>query len=64
MAQDRAAIRLEMVREILWARGIVVSERGLARVAAVDVTPDDAAVRAALACHDEADFLAWLRRHR
>ena len=32
VAQGRATTRLEMVREILRARGIVVSDQGLARV--------------------------------
>ena len=63
-AEGRAATRLEMVREILRARGIVVSDQGLAGVPEIDVTSDDAVVRAALACNDEADFLARLRRRR
>ena len=62
--QSRAATRLEMVREILRARGIAVSDQGLASVPEIDVTSDDAVVRAALACNDEADFLARLRRRR
>ena len=62
VAQGRAATRLEMVREILRARGIVVSDRDLASVPEIDVTSDDVVVRAALACNDEADFLARLRR--
>ena len=62
--QSRAATRLEMVREILRARGIVVSDQGLARVPEIDVSSDDAVVRAAIACHDEADFLARLGRGR
>jgi hypothetical protein len=63
VAEGRAATRLQMVRGILRARGIAVSDRGLAGVPEVDVTSDDAAaVRAALACSDEADFLARLRR--
>ena len=60
----RRQVRLEMVREILQARGIAVSDQGLARAPEIDVTSDDAVVRAALACHDEADFLARLRRRR
>ena len=59
--QSRAEGRLETVCEILRARGIVVSDQGLARVRKIDVT-DDAVVRAALACSDETDFLARLRR--
>ena len=64
VAQGRAATRLEMVREILRARGIAVSDQGLAAVAEIDATSDDAVVRAALACHDEADLLARLPRRR
>ena len=64
VARGRATTRLEMVREILRARGIVVSERGLARVTQIDASSDDPVVRAALACNDEADFLARLRRRR
>ena len=54
--------RLEMIRDILRARSIKVSDHGLARAAAIDVVSDGAVLRAALACHDEADFLARLRR--
>ena len=61
--QGRAAGRLEMVRGILRARGIAVSDQGLARVPEI-ATSDDAVVRAALDCNDEADFLARLRRRR
>ena len=64
VAKGRAATRLEMVREILRVRGIAVSDQGLARVPEIDETSDDAVVRAALACSDEADFLARLRRRR
>ncbi|MDD9979760.1 MAG: hypothetical protein OXU81_00095, partial [Gammaproteobacteria bacterium] len=64
VAQGRTTTRLEMVREILRARGIAVSDQGLARVPEIDVTSDDAVVRTALACNDEADFLARLRRRR
>ena len=66
VAQGRVATRLEMVREILRARGIAVSDQGVARVPEIDVTSDDddEIVRAALACNDEADFLARLRRRR
>ena len=42
--------RLEMVREILGARGIVVSDQGLARVPEIDVTSDDAVVRPPCRC--------------
>ena len=61
VAQGRAATRLEMVREILRARGVAVSDLGLASMPEIDVASDDAVVGAALACHDEADFLARLR---
>ncbi len=64
VAQGRTTTRLEMVRQILRARGIAVSDQGLAGVPEIDVTSDDAVVRAALACNDEADFLARLRRRR
>ena len=53
-----------MVREILRVRGIAVSDQGLAHVPEIDETSDDAVVCAALACNDEADFLAELRRRR
>ena len=65
VAQGRAeGVALSMVRAILRARGIAVSDQGLGRVPEIDVTPVDAVVRAALACDDEADFLARLRRRR
>lgn len=41
---------------------IAVSDQDLGRVPEIDATPVDAVVRAALACDDEADFLARLRR--
>ena len=53
-----------MVREILRARGIMVSDQGLARVTEVDLTSDDAMAGAALACNDEADLLGRLGRRR
>ena len=53
-----------MVREILRARGLAVSDQGLARVPEIGATSDAAVVRAALACHDEADFLRLARRRR
>ena len=59
----RRQARLKMVWEILRARGIAVSDEGFARVTEVDLTSDDGVARAALACNDEADFLARLR-HR
>ena len=58
----RRQVRLRMVREILRARGIAISDPGLARVPEIDVMREDETVRAALACDDEADFLARLRR--
>ena len=64
VAQGRAAVRLEMVRGILRARGIAVSDQGLASAPEIGATSDDAVVRAALACNDEADFLERLRRRR
>ena len=63
-AEGVARGRLEMVRELLRVRGIVISDQDLARVTQIDATSDDAVVRAALACNDEADFLARLRRRR
>ena len=64
VAQGRAATRLEMVREILETRGIILSDPGLAHLSEIDVTSGDALVRAAIACDDETDFLARLRRRR
>ena len=62
VAQGGAAARLEMVRAMLRARGVALSDESLARLAEMDLTTDDAVVRAALACRDEADFLARLGR--
>ena len=64
MAQGRATTRLEMVREILRARGIAISDQGFAVVSEIDVTSNDAVARAALGCNDEANFLARLGRCR
>ena len=61
-AEGRAAARLQMVREMLRARGIAVSDESLADLSALDAASDDAVVRAALACNGEADFFARLRR--
>lgn len=58
----RRQVRLEMVREILRAWGIVVSDQALARLTEMDLTTDDAVARAALDCDEEADLLARLRR--
>ena len=60
----RRQIRLEMVRGILRTRDVVVSDQVLARVPNIDVTSEDAVIRAALACNDEADFLVRLRQRR
>ena len=60
--QGRTEGRAKMVREMLRARGISVSDKSLARLSEVDATTDEAVVRAALACSDEADFIARLRR--
>ena len=62
VARGRAATRLVMIREMLRARGIAFSEGNLADLPAIDELSDDALVRAALSCHDEADFLTRLRR--
>ena len=61
-AEGRVEGRLEMIRDVLRARSITVSDQGLARAAAIDAASNGAVLRAALACHDEADFLARLRR--
>ena len=61
-ARGRAAARLQMVREMLRSRGIVLSDESLAHLSALDAASDEAVVRAALACNDEADFLARIRR--
>ena len=52
-----------------WSGGvcgprIVVSDQGFARVTEIDLTSGDALARAALACHDEAELTARLRRRR
>jgi len=62
VAPGRAATRLEMVREMLRALGIAFSDESLVDLPAIDELSDDALVRAALSCHDEADFLTRLRR--
>ena len=62
IAQGGAAARLEMVRAMLRARGVALSDESLARLAEMNLTTDDAVVRAALACRDEADLLARLGR--
>ena len=60
-ARGRAAARLAMVREVLLARGIAMSDEHLAHLSALGAASDDAVVRAALACNDEADFFTRLR---
>ena len=60
--RSRASTRLEMVREMLRARGIAVSDESLTDLPGIDEVPDGALVGAALSCHDEADLLTRLRR--
>ena len=60
-SQGRTAARLEMVREMLRARGIALSDENLAQLSALDAASDEALVRAALACKGAADFFARLR---
>jgi len=60
-ARGRTAARLEMVREMLRARGIALSDESLAHLSALDAASDEALVRAALACNGAADFFARLR---
>ena len=55
---------LGMVRAILRVRGIAVSDQGLDHMAQIGVTSADVVARVALACNDEADFLARLRQRR
>lgn len=57
----RAEARREVVCEILRTRGIALSDAGLAHLSESGAASDDA-VRAALACGDEADFRSRLRR--
>ena len=64
VAQGRAAARLEVVREILRTRGIVVTDESLAGLPESDDPSGGDLVRAALACTDEADFLARLQGRR
>ena len=54
--------RAEIVREILRTRGIALSDTTLARLLERGAVSDEAVVRAALACDDDADFAARLRR--
>ena len=60
-SQGRAAARLEMVHEMLRARGIALSDESVAQLSALDAASDEALVRAALACNGAADFFTRLR---
>ena len=59
--QSATAARREIVRQILRTRGISLSDETLRRLPERGVLSDEAVVRAALACDDEADFEARLR---
>ena len=61
--EGATAARREMVRQILRTRGIALSDETLRRLPERGVLSDEAVVRAALACDDEADFEARLRHH-
>ena len=66
LAEGEAKGRAEMVRQMLSARGIEVSERFPADVPGFAESPRAAVVAAALACESERDFRARiprLRRH-
>ena len=58
--RGRAEGRVEMVRQILLSRGIEVSEGFPATSAAFAAASEGVLISAALACTDEADFLAAL----
>lgn len=60
-SQGRTAARLKMVREMLRARGIALSDEHPGHLSAVDAASDEALVRAALACNGAADSFARLR---
>ncbi len=60
-SQGRTAARVEMVREMLRARAIALSDENLAQLPALEAASDEALVRAALACNGAADFFARLR---
>ena len=61
-AQGRAEAREAMVRQILRSRGIEVSAELPAGAAAVATASEAALLSAALACSDQAEFLAALAR--
>ena len=60
LAEGRTESRAGMVREMLLARGIKLSEGFLADPAALAELPESTIVAAALACGDEQDFLLRL----
>lgn len=60
--QGRKAARAEMARRILLSRGIEVSDGFPADLPAFTDSSEDAIVTAALACENETDFEARLRR--
>ena len=59
-AEGRTEVRARMVREMLLARGIELSEGFLADPTTLAELPESAIVAAALACGDERDFLLRL----
>ena len=61
-AEGRAESRARMVRALLLARGIELSEGFLADPSALAELPESAIVAAALACNGEQDFLLRLSR--
>ena len=63
-AEGRAEARAQMVRQILRSRGIAVSARFDTATEAFAAASEEALLRAALGCTDEADFIAALRRPR
>ena len=60
--QSRVESRREMVRQILWSRGIPVSAGFPGGAPALAESREDALVAAALACGSEHDFLAHVAR--
>ena len=63
-AESRAEGRARMVRQMLLARGIELSEGFLADPAALAELPESAIAAAALACDSERDFLMRLGRRQ
>ena len=61
-AEGGTESRARMVREVLLARGIELSEEFLADPSALAELPESAIVAAALACDSERDFLLRLSR--